>query len=82
MSSVGVTPVARGGERRGGIVWASWFEPLLACAPGRRWQVRWSSEDVAYGGNGVVDPCAETGWWLPAESATLLASVDAGGREP
>ena len=32
MSSVGITPVARDGEHRGGIVWASWFEPLLTIA--------------------------------------------------
>lgn len=37
MSSVGITPVVRGGQRPGGIVWASWFEPLLACAVVAAW---------------------------------------------
>lgn len=50
-------------------------EPLLAPSRGRRWQLRWSSEHVDYGGSGAVDPAPERGWLVPGQSAMLLAAV-------
>jgi maltooligosyltrehalose trehalohydrolase len=47
-------------------------EPLLAPAAGRPWEVQWSSERLAYGGNGSVSVESEAGWLLPGESATVL----------
>jgi maltooligosyltrehalose trehalohydrolase len=50
-------------------------EPLLACARDERWNVLWSSEHPAYGGCGITSPYDESGWSLPATSATLLCAV-------
>jgi maltooligosyltrehalose trehalohydrolase len=47
-------------------------EPLLAPPFGRTWQLVWSSDDPRYEGLGAVDPCSDTGWRLPGESAVLL----------
>lgn len=54
-------------------------EPLLAPPAAGRWTLRWSSEDVRYGGSGTppVDPAAE--WRLPGACALLFTSVR--GRE-
>jgi maltooligosyltrehalose trehalohydrolase len=52
-------------------------EPLLAPPAGRVWQTLWSSEDPRYGGSGTPTVCHEGGWWLPAESAVLLAPAEA-----
>ncbi|HKA52815.1 MAG TPA: DUF3459 domain-containing protein, partial [Candidatus Binatia bacterium] len=49
-------------------------EPLLAPADGGGWRVLWSSDDPAYGGPGVVNPCGAEGWRLPGESAALLVT--------
>jgi maltooligosyltrehalose trehalohydrolase len=49
-------------------------EPLLAPPEGRSsWRTIWSTDDVAFGGPGVVEPEGPEGWRLPAESAYLLA---------
>ncbi|HKO15329.1 MAG TPA: malto-oligosyltrehalose trehalohydrolase [Gemmatimonadaceae bacterium] len=51
-------------------------EPLAAPPAGSRWRPLWSSEDPRYGGPGLATMEAdEGGWWLPAESAVLLAPV-------
>lgn len=51
-------------------------EPLLAPPEGRAWRLRWTSDSVAYGGNGTPEPDTDDGgWWLPAESALVLAPV-------
>jgi maltooligosyltrehalose trehalohydrolase len=49
-------------------------EPLLAPPLRRRWSLRWSSEAVAYGGGGSVDPVPDAGWLLPGQCAMLLAA--------
>lgn len=49
-------------------------EPLIAPPASRRWKTVLSTEEPKYGGWGA--PPLETendGWWIPAESATLLA---------
>jgi maltooligosyltrehalose trehalohydrolase len=50
-------------------------EPLLAPPLAMRWEVRWSSEDPRYGGEGM--PPLEDGknWHLPGESAVLLIAT-------
>jgi maltooligosyltrehalose trehalohydrolase len=49
-------------------------DPLLAPRPRSRWQLRWSSESIDYGGGGIV-PLTDAGrWLLPANAAMLLAS--------
>ena len=55
-------------------------EPLLAPLPGHSWQLLWSSDDPRYDGPGRVNPCTETGWHLPAESAVLLTAGPAQER--
>ena len=49
-------------------------EPLLApLARDEGWKLTWSSEDVSYGGRGVVPPESRDGsWLLQAQSAALL----------
>jgi maltooligosyltrehalose trehalohydrolase len=50
-------------------------EPLLAPPEGCRWHLRWSSEQVRYGGSGVVSPEDDQGGWnLPGQSAVFLDS--------
>ena len=55
-------------------------EPLLAPPEGRRWTLGWSSDDVAYGGCGSVEPALDAGWLLPGEAALLLLPGAEGGR--
>jgi maltooligosyltrehalose trehalohydrolase len=49
-------------------------EPLLAPPQERSWSLHWSSEDPLYGGLGAVDPVLPAGWFLQAESASLLVA--------
>ena len=51
-------------------------EPLLAPPGGKRWAVRWSSEDPRYGGGGTAPPDTETNWRLPGEAALVLLPED------
>jgi maltooligosyltrehalose trehalohydrolase len=48
-------------------------EPLLSPFPARRWLAIWSSDEPAFGGSGVSELMRMDGWYLPAESATVLA---------
>ena len=50
-------------------------EPLLAPPEGMRWQMLWSSEDPAYGGNGTPELDTDEGWRIPGEATVLLAAV-------
>ena len=50
-------------------------EPLLAPVAGCEWRVLWSSDHPEYGGAGIVNPCTDRGWHLPAASATLFAAT-------
>jgi maltooligosyltrehalose trehalohydrolase len=53
-------------------------EPLLAPPERTRWTIRWSSEDVRYGGCGTPPLEGEDNWRLPGEAAiVLLPSKDA-----
>ena len=47
-------------------------EPLLAPLPGKCWKSLWSSEDSKYGGSGLTAAERADGWYVPAESATVL----------
>src|SRR5262249_54164808 len=47
-------------------------EPLLAPPEECFWEVRWSSEDVRYGGCGVPAPEGEDSWRIPGEAAVVL----------
>lgn len=49
-------------------------EPLLAPPGGRRWVVRWSSEDPQYGGGGTAPPDTEANWRLPGAAALVLSN--------
>ena len=51
---------------------ASFAEPLLAPPSGTDWQLRWSSDDGAYGGPGIAELFPDEWWHIPAESAVLL----------
>jgi maltooligosyltrehalose trehalohydrolase len=48
-------------------------EPLLAPPAGTAWDLRWSSEDPAYGGAGTAAIETDEQWRLPGQSAILLA---------
>jgi maltooligosyltrehalose trehalohydrolase len=51
-------------------------EPLLAPPPGRRWSTLWSSEAFAYGGTGTPQLDRDDfGWWVPGETAVVLAGI-------
>jgi maltooligosyltrehalose trehalohydrolase len=47
-------------------------EPLLAPPEGTDWEVRWSSEDPKYDGNGTPDIWPDGCWSVPSESALVL----------
>jgi maltooligosyltrehalose trehalohydrolase len=51
----------------------SFAEPLLAPPAGSEWLVRWSSEDPTYGGGGTPEIQPDSQWFVPAESAVVLA---------
>jgi len=53
-------------------------EPLLAPPEGRVWSLRWSSEDVRYGGTGTPPLDTEENWRIPGESAVLLVPAPPG----
>jgi maltooligosyltrehalose trehalohydrolase len=59
-------------------------EPLLAPPEGKRWTVRWSSEDPRYGGGGTAPPDTETNWRIPGEATLVLLpeeyAADGGDR--
>lgn len=50
-------------------------DPLIAPPLGRRWSIVWSSEDPAYGGEGVVEVETAAGWFLTGDSATFLSAA-------
>jgi maltooligosyltrehalose trehalohydrolase len=47
-------------------------EPLLAAPSSREWTLLWSSEDIAYGGDGTPAPIRCGAWHLPAHSALVF----------
>jgi maltooligosyltrehalose trehalohydrolase len=49
-------------------------EPLLSPHPASHWRTVWSSDDIAVGGRGRVEIFRGGPWFLPGESATVLAS--------
>jgi maltooligosyltrehalose trehalohydrolase len=49
-------------------------EPLLAPPAAMRWKRIWSSEEIAYGGDGTPDCDYVETWHLPAHSALVLAA--------
>ena len=49
-------------------------EPLLAPPAGRHWEPQWSSEAVAYGGQGTPPLRPHSTWHIPGEAAVLLRS--------
>jgi maltooligosyltrehalose trehalohydrolase len=49
-------------------------EPLLASPDREPWFLLWSSEDPAYGGNGVSKVQSETGWMVPGHTSIVLAA--------
>jgi len=51
-------------------------EPLLAAPLGMKWAVRWSSEELAYGGSGTPDLDLLGDWKLLGEAALWLAPED------
>jgi maltooligosyltrehalose trehalohydrolase len=57
----------------------SFAEPLLAPPPDADWRLRWSSEDVAYGGPGTAEPFPDEWWRIAAESAMVFTP---GPRRP
>jgi maltooligosyltrehalose trehalohydrolase len=50
----------------------SFAEPLLAPPLGHDWELRWSSDDATYGGNGTPELFPDGCWIVPAESAVVL----------
>jgi maltooligosyltrehalose trehalohydrolase len=52
---------------------ASLAEPLMAPPADTDWTLRWSSEDPVYGGVGTPDLWPDGSWYIPGESAIVLA---------
>jgi maltooligosyltrehalose trehalohydrolase len=50
-------------------------EPLLAPPLGYVWDIRWSSEDPAYGGMGTAPLDTEENWRIPGGAAVVLRPV-------
>jgi maltooligosyltrehalose trehalohydrolase len=48
-------------------------EPLLAPPAGTGWHIRWSSEDLAYGGRGTAPLDTDTNWEIPGHATVVLA---------
>jgi maltooligosyltrehalose trehalohydrolase len=48
-------------------------EPLLAPPHAMRWRLIWSSEDPAYGGQGLAEPESDGGWVAPGHATVVLA---------
>jgi maltooligosyltrehalose trehalohydrolase len=59
---------------------AAFPEPLVAAPTGHDWRVRWSSEDLIYGGVGIPPIVTADGWRIPGHSATVLAPIHSGDR--
>jgi len=55
----------------------SFAEPLVAPPDGHAWDVRWSSDDPAYGGFGTPPVLTKTGWRIPGHAAVVLRPVPA-----
>jgi maltooligosyltrehalose trehalohydrolase len=53
-------------------------EPLLAAPAGMHWKVRWSSEDLAYGGGGTPALVTDEHWKLLGEAALWLQPEEDG----
>jgi maltooligosyltrehalose trehalohydrolase len=55
------------------LTWSPAPEPLLAPPRACRWAIRWSSEDVRYGGLGQPEPESEDGrWHVTGHAAVVL----------
>jgi maltooligosyltrehalose trehalohydrolase len=52
-------------------------EPLLAPVAGAAWQLLWSSEDPAYGGQGTAAIDTDEGWRIPGRATVVLAPAAA-----
>jgi maltooligosyltrehalose trehalohydrolase len=57
------------------LVEGSFAEPLLAPPDGFAWDLRWSSEEPEYGGEGTPAPVGDHGWRVRAHSAVVLRPV-------
>ncbi len=56
----------------GEVKFSSFPEPLLAPPENCLWEVQWSSENPAYGGNGTPPPEDGEGWRIPGHAALVL----------
>ena len=50
-------------------------EPLIAPPQNHCWTVRWSSEEVCYGGRGSAPVETDSGWRIPGNAAVLLTPL-------
>lgn len=57
-------------------------EPLLAPPSNSEWTLIWSSEDVAYGGDGTPPRDGEAHWHVPAHAALVFAARPGAVRAP
>jgi maltooligosyltrehalose trehalohydrolase len=64
------------------LVESSIAEPLVAPPDGGVWRMHWSSEEISYGGLGAYPIVTESGWRVPAHSATVLAPEAADASTP
>jgi maltooligosyltrehalose trehalohydrolase len=64
------------------LVENSFAEPLVAPPDGCVWRMHWSSEEISYGGVGAYPIVTESGWRVPAHSATVLAPEAADASTP
>jgi len=47
-------------------------EPLIAPVEGREWRLKWSSEDLAYGGGGAPEPVTDGIWRIAGRAALAV----------
>jgi maltooligosyltrehalose trehalohydrolase len=56
-------------------------EPLLASPADALWRIRWSSDDVRYGGAGIAPVETRQNWHIPGHAAVLLEPQPAAGAD-
>ena len=52
-------------------------EPLIAPVEGRDWRLKWSSEDLAYGGSGAPEPVSAGVWRIAGRAASVVVPGEA-----
>jgi maltooligosyltrehalose trehalohydrolase len=64
------------------LIAGSFAEPLLAPPDDARWELKWTSENPAYGGDGTPPIEDEMGWRIPGHGAYVLGAIAGADAAP